>query len=193
MLIAAPVGAVEGETFAITEIDFDAGTIEIANHGDADVDPNGLIVCNFPAYAPVPEGSPSLAPGESFTVNLNDIGIPAEAADGEMGLYLNNEFENSESIVAYVEWGSTGHRRAPVAQGAEVWDGTSVDGGASVLSASAAFPTGAAAWQVEGGTPDELPFTGFDPSLLGVAAGLAAVGAMMVLVGRRRESETRVK
>lgn len=189
-MTAAPAAALDGETFAITEVDFENGTITITNHGDADVDPNGLIVCNFPAYAPV-AGAPTLEPGASTVIDLAAIGIPADAADGEMGLYLDNDFGNSDSIVSYVEWGSTGHERAPVAQGATVagetvWDGAAVDGDASALQTQVAFPTSGSDWTAvaaQTDAPTELPFTGVSTTAL-ITFGMLLLGAGTVLVRR---------
>ena len=202
LLAALPVSGLEGDTFAISEINFEAGTIQITNHGEADVDPNGLIVCNFPDYAPV-AGAPVLSPGESFEVDLNAIGIPADAADGEMGLYLDNNFESSDSIVAYVEWGSDGHQRSPVAQaatvaGSTVWDGAAVDGGAAVLSAANDFATSGADWIVTAqddsadatdDAADTLPFTGISTgSLVAIGLGLVLGGLGTIGAGRRTRS-----
>ena len=177
---AGPAGAIEGDTFAITEINFEAGTIEITNHGDTDVDPNGLIVCNFPDYAPV-AGAPTLGPGESTRVDINAISIPADPADGEMGLYLTGDFEDPDAIVAYVEWGSTDHTRSPVAQaatvgGEAVWTGGFVDpAGQPALTATASFPNAATLWQA--GAGEQLPFTG------PVGGGLALWGLALLLTG----------
>jgi len=186
-VLSAPAAALEGETFAITEVDFVAGTIKITNHGEVDVDPNGLIVCQFPSYAPI-DGAPALAPGESYALDLAGLGIPADAANGEIGLYLDNNFGSSDSIVAYVEWGSSDHERSPVAQGATVWDGNPVAGGAAALQSSASFPTGGADWSVVAAQGAEaLPFTGISTVLVvGVAVALLLVGFGMLAADRRR-------
>lgn len=194
-LMTGPARAIEGETFGITEINFDAGTIEITNHGDTQVDPNGLVVCNFPSYAPV-AGAPLLGPGESTRVDINAIAIPADPSDGEMGLYLNSEFENSDSIVAYVEWGSTGHTRSPVAQaatvgGEAVWTGGFVDaGGQPAITATADFPNSATLWQA--GAGEALPFTGPTGSsfaLIGLALLLAGT-ALLAFARTRARAQT---
>lgn len=197
LVISRSALAVEGETFAITSVDFDAGVVEITNHGDADVDPNGLVVCSFPDYAPLPEGSSTLAPGESLSVDLSEIGIPVSASDGELALYLSNDFDSSSEIVAYVEWGTSDHRRSSVAQGASVggesvWDGSFVSvSGATGLVATTEFPSSASAWQVVGSEgADALPSTGLDAGPAAWAVFVALVGAAVLLSTRlRRRSE----
>jgi len=193
-LTSAPAGAVEGETFAITEVDFGARTIEVTNYGDADVDPNGLIVCNFPDYAPI-SGAATLAPGASMTVDVASMNIPTDGSGGELGLYLNTAFEDPTAIVAYVEWGSTGHQRSSVAQaaqvgGTQVWAGGFVDpAGGSVLTTSVAFPTSPAQWSAQTGAA--LPRTG--PVGLGTAlvgGALLVAGLVLLTAGRRRSSTT---
>ena len=59
-----------------------------------------------------------LAPGEILAVD--DFNVVA-ANDGEMGLYSTNGFANSNNIVDYVEWGSSGHQRSSVAVAAGIW------------------------------------------------------------------------
>lgn len=191
-MISSPARAVEGETFAITEVDFGARTIQVTNHGTAAVDPNGVIVCSFPVYAPI-AGAAMLAPGESVTVDLAAIGVPIGADDGELGLYLNSEFEDPTAIVSYVEWGSPDHPRSSVAQAAEVggaavWTGGFVDtAGESVLTATVAFPTSPASWQTGAGAT--LPRTGA-PGRGGVLVGLALLtaGVGLLALTRRRAS-----
>lgn len=190
ILTAGPARAIEGETFGITEVNFEAGTIEITNHGDTTVDPNGLIVCNFPAYAPV-AGAPTLGPGESTRVDITAIGIPADAADGEMGLYLTSSFEDPTAIVAYLEWGSPDHTRSPVAQaatvgGEPVWMGGFVDPeGQPALTATSDFPNSPALFQA--GAGEALPFTG-PPEMTAAFIGLVllAAGTTFVMFARRR-------
>jgi hypothetical protein len=182
---STPVAGLEGETFSITRIDFEASTIEITNHGDSEVDPNGLIVCSFPAYAPI-DGAPALAAGESFTLDLATIDIPAVAGDGELGLYVDGDFENPDSIAAYVEWGTSDHARSPVGVEAGVWDGAAVDGGAAILVAAQDRPIAAADWNAESTASadaqgdDEagaLPVTGTP------IEAIAAFGAILVGIG----------
>jgi len=190
LLSAAPAGALEGTAFAITEVNFGARTMQITNWGDAVIDPNGLTVCSFPDYAQI-SGAPTLAPGESATINLNDLGIPSDAADGELALYLNTRFDDPKAIVAYVEWGSSDHARSPVAQagsvdGEPVWAGGSVDpAGASVITSNAAFPNAPSAWSAGSGAA--LPRTGIPglgTALVGL--GLLLAGAALLEMARRR-------
>ena len=181
-MMVAPALALEGDTFALTEVNFGDATITITNYGTSDVDPNGLVVCNYPDYSPV-VGAPTPAPGESTVVDLGAIGIPAPSTAGEMGLYLDNNFIDPDSLVSYVEWGSAGHTRSSVGISAGVWTEGFVDtAGASGITTSVAFATSASDWSPLGAA--QLPETGIN------AASLASIGVMFlalgsVIVGRR--------
>jgi len=97
-------------------------TVEIKNLGGATVNISGYYLCDFPTYdqlGPTTCGNLNLAGGAIVTVTTF---INLNAADGELGLYINNsDFGNSANIVDYVEWGSTGHTRSSVAQAAGIW------------------------------------------------------------------------
>ncbi len=180
-------------TIAVTEVDLVADTIEITNVGDADVDVNGLILCNFPAYAPI-EGAATIAPGESIVVDSGALGVELADDQGEMGIYTVADYENPDAILTYVEWGTADHQRSPVAVQAGIWDGGVVEAGERLVS-NVDEPTAASNWSTEGGesTTDGtaiLAETGADTVpllLLGAALlVLAAVsGAGSVLVRRR--------
>ncbi len=98
--------------------------IEIKNTGSDTVDISSYFICNFPFYNQLSSLSIEcgndliLEPGELVTVisNFNN-----SETDGEMGLYLNSNYGNSNSIIDYVEWGSTGHQRSSVAVDAGIW------------------------------------------------------------------------
>ncbi len=100
------------------------GTVELKNIGQSTIDVSGYILCEFPTYNAISNltilsGSTSMAPGDILAV---DGWSPAmDPMDGEMGLYINNNFGSANSIVSYVEWGSTGHRRSSVATSAGIW------------------------------------------------------------------------
>lgn len=181
IMAIGPAAGLEGETFGLTEVNFADGTITITNNGDADVDPNGLIVCNFPDYAPVAGAPTALGPGESTVVDLASIGIPANASSGEMGLYLTSEFTDPNALVSYVEWGSAGHTRASVAMAAGIWDGAAVDvGDGSAITTTSDSPTAGADWAASGG--GQLPQTGVEASTVGfVALALIVMGAGLLL------------
>ncbi len=99
------------------------GTVELKNIGAEMVDVSDYLLCDFPAYDRLSNlnvicGSLDMAPGSILAIdNFNFI----DASDGEMGLYLNNSYTNPESILDYVEWGSTGHQRSSVAVAAQIW------------------------------------------------------------------------
>ena len=106
----------------------------ITNIGDATGSLAGLVLCQFPTYADLPDVE--LAPGEFVGVNLGGtVFLPPpgakdtfrvnigtiKPADGEVALYVGRDFGNSDTIVDYVEWGSSGHTRSSVAVGAGIW------------------------------------------------------------------------
>ena len=43
------------------------------------------------------------------------------AADAELGIYLDDQFGNPDSMISYIQWGSDGHRREGVAESAGLW------------------------------------------------------------------------
>ncbi|RCS26114.1 T9SS C-terminal target domain-containing protein [Polaribacter sp. WD7] len=101
------------------------GSVELKNIGKETVDVSSYWLCDFPAYSQlssssinVVNGSLSLAPNAIVEISgFNFI----SGDDGELGLYSNNSFGSTASIVDYIEWGATGHRRASVAIEAGTW------------------------------------------------------------------------
>lgn len=196
-VLALPTAAAEQDakpTISITSVDLNAGTVDITNHGDADVDPNGLVLCNFPAYAPI-EGAPVIAPGETITVDSGAHGVGLDAAAGEMGIYTVSEFENPDAMITYVEWGEGGHTRAPVAISAGVWADGFVEPADGVISASVPNPTSPDDWAASAGDAAEEPettelaTTGTNTTavLLIVAGALLIAGLMALNASRRPE------
>ena len=103
------------------------GTVELKNTGNTAVDVSSYWLCNFPNYDQIQNlniactgGDFMLEPGEILAVDgFSEITIPGN--DGEMGLYINSAFGNVNSIIDYVEWGSTGHGRSGLAIEAGLW------------------------------------------------------------------------
>ena len=97
--------------------------VELKNTGTDTLNIVNWWLCNFPTYERLSNlsivcGSLRMGPGD-ITV-LSDWTI--DEADGELGLYSNNAFGDTSSIVDYVEWGSSGHQRSGVAVDAGIWD-----------------------------------------------------------------------
>ncbi len=98
--------------------------IELKNIGLAPQDLSGWWLCDFPSYVLMDDliivcgDDLILDPGEILVVQS---GILLSSDDGEMGLYSDDSFGSSNSIVDYVEWGSTGHQRSSVAVAAGIW------------------------------------------------------------------------
>lgn len=127
----------------IESIDFDAGVMTLRNSGDSAYDTSGHWICNRPSYSDV--ASTSIAPGATLEVDVSGIG--ARAGDGEIGLYTSNDFGNPDDIVAYVQWGSSGHGRESVAVSAGLWnEGDSLPGDQSVVRSTSDRPVSASDW-----------------------------------------------
>lgn len=127
----------------IDSIDFDAGVMTLRNSGDSAYDTSGHWICNRPSYSDI--ASTSIAPGETLEVDVSSIGL--RAGDGEIGLYVSNDFSNPDDIVAYVQWGSSGHGRAAVAVSAGVWsEGDALPGDQSVVRSRGDRPVSSSDW-----------------------------------------------
>ena len=111
----------------ISEI-FADGVFELTNTGSSTVDLSPYWICDFPDYRrlnglDIQCGSLNLAAGESVVFSAPGFHEPN---DSEFGLYSTNSFGSSDAIIAYVEWGSSGHGRSSVAVNAGIWDGNAV-------------------------------------------------------------------
>jgi len=115
-----------GPIIVVNEIIPTGGLVELKNIGDESLDVSSYILCNFPDYERLDAltincgGDYMLDAGETLTVELPTT-FALDSNDGEMGLYLNTQYTNSASVIDYVEWGSTGHRRSTVAVSAGIW------------------------------------------------------------------------
>ncbi len=113
--------AEEVAQIVINETDGDS-VVQLKNIGTASVDISNYWLCNVPSYSRIGsleiQGDLDLAPGETVNI-LNFTAI--NKADSELGLYSTNLFGDSNAIVDYIEWGSTGHGRSSVAIEAGTW------------------------------------------------------------------------
>jgi hypothetical protein len=122
------------------------GHVTLTNSSGADVSVDGLWLCNRPAYTAL---TGTIAAGGTLEVAASELG-GLGADGGEAALYTAQDFENSEAIVDYVQWG-TGGGREGVAVTAGIWDeGGSVEpdpefGAIEYFDAS--FDGTAAAWE----------------------------------------------
>ncbi len=129
--------AVDGDAqFALSLVTFgDGRMLVIRNIGAAPGNLAGHWLCNRPIYHPLPDFT--VGPGEEVAISLGgDSFVPPEGAlvidqaarlgdispaTGEIGLYSQGEFGNSDAIVTYVRWGSGGGGRSGVATSAGIW------------------------------------------------------------------------
>ena len=106
--------------FYISEVIFGPdGYAAVTNGSDQQADPDGMFLCQFPAYPEIPAGG--VAPGESVRVPASELG-ELKGGSGEVGLYLSPEWSNPDAIAGYVQWGETGHKREEPAIAAGVWE-----------------------------------------------------------------------
>jgi hypothetical protein len=148
--------------FVIGSVVFgDGGTIEVGNLGPDAGDLTGFWIAIHPYYLELP--STILAPGTALIVSYAEeadpeLVIPAagllpilKSGSGEIGLYASGDFGDPDSIVDYVEWGSTGHVRSTVAIEAGLWPEDQViviDGSATGLTVGDRSEPGPQGWSV---------------------------------------------
>ena len=106
----------------ISEVDPATGTIELHNIGMAAADASGFVLCNRPSYEAIGNlevvSGEMMIPADSLLVVVWDA---VAAADAELGIYVDNQFGNAESLISYIQWGSAGHGRESVAAAAGLW------------------------------------------------------------------------
>jgi hypothetical protein len=142
----------------------DRGSIEIGNLGPDAGDLTGYWLAIDPFYLELP--STVLAPGTALIVSLAEDADPAvvfpaagllpplKSGSGEIGLYRNGDFRNPESIIDYVEWGTTEHVRTGVAVAAGLWpedETIEIGGSATGLTVGDREEPGPSGWTPTGG------------------------------------------
>lgn len=109
--------------------------VVITNVGDQPGSLAGHFLCQRPSYWGFPDvevpagqsiavsagGNVFSPPPGALTVEEQATVGQVSASGGEMALYDSNSFGSSDSILSYVEWGSSGHARSSVAVGAGIW------------------------------------------------------------------------
>ncbi len=141
--------------------------VTVTNVGNGPIQLGTHWLCQRPAYVKLPDLT--MEPGDTVAIGLGDEAPPdlVEYAavvelgpvlgeitkdDGEMALYSNPFFDDSASILDYVEWGSTGHGRSAVAVAAGIWgEGAFIEVAeeATSLSSSGAIGAGEDDWFVD--------------------------------------------
>jgi len=118
-------GGGSGETIVINEI-AETNQVEIKNVSNNTIDISQYYLCNFPQYEQLSDDMTMacgndliLDPGEITVITTSFVTI--DAADGELGLYTSNSFNDPDLIIDYLEWGSTGHQRSVTATMAGIW------------------------------------------------------------------------
>ena len=129
--------ALDGPTFALVGITMGAVSpmVVIRNISDATVDLAGHWLCQQPATAPLP--ALQVGAGRSVAISLGGdtfrpppdaiaLGDPVDLGTinpvrGEIGLFTGNRFDDSSTVVSYVEWGNNNHPCSAAAIEAEIW------------------------------------------------------------------------
>lgn len=108
----------------IVQVDPATEVVTIHNYGSTTVDISGYFFCQYPIYFQVSSmtvnsGSTMLAAGADVTItSLVNFGN----TDGEFGLYTAAGSPLfTSNMVDYLQWGSSGHVREPVAVSAGIW------------------------------------------------------------------------
>ena len=157
----APSGG--GAVFALVEVGVGEAEqyVVIKNNGDVTGNLQDFAICQAPMYHSF--GDIEVAPGFLVVVSLGgdipDIAAAAaetvtasigsiSADDGEIGLYSDSDFGDSDAIVGYIEWGTSGHTRSSVAVDAGIWtSGDFVATTSNTTRITATLPTdGAEDW-----------------------------------------------
>ncbi|MFQ5555682.1 MAG: hypothetical protein ACE5GC_09990 [Acidimicrobiia bacterium] len=123
--------------FAMAQLVFgEAPYVVIRNVGSGAGSTDGLWLCQFPDYWPLPDielgvgevlavalgsGPPPEVIGVDFTATAGGEVGTVGRREGELALYEAEAFGDPEAIVDYVEWGSAGHARSGVAVAAGIW------------------------------------------------------------------------
>jgi hypothetical protein len=112
-----PAGGEAAAGLAMTEVVFGPdGHVTLTNDGAADASLDGLWLCNRPNYTPL---SGTIAAGATLEVPASELGGLA-IDGGEAALYTSDNFDSSDAIVDYVQWGGGGGREN-VAVAAGIW------------------------------------------------------------------------
>ncbi len=145
---------------AITRVVFEPATyIAVTNVGGNPIELSDHWLCQRPGYKQLPEFE--LQPGDTVGIGLGDVAPddlvslvatfdlaravgPVTRDGGELGLYTDAVFDDPNSIVDYVEWGSPDHGRSSVAVEAGIWTaGAFVEVPSEALSISSSGAAGA--------------------------------------------------
>ncbi|CAN5781582.1 hypothetical protein BH23ACT5_BH23ACT5_16940 [soil metagenome] len=100
-------------------VDFELNSILLTNVGSDPVRTEGLHLCQdgdcmeFNIF--------TIAPRATILFRVAPVG-GVDPAGGELARHRSDGFDDPESVIDYVAWGTTGHRGARAAAGAELWN-----------------------------------------------------------------------
>jgi len=126
--VTNPPDTVELATVQISVVDFEGdGFVRLVNVGDSDADLTGhWMVQQGKAVDLGAEIDPVIPVGDSL--DISGVGVGGVSAEGgEIALFAGGDWDNAESLVAFVQWGSGGTHEA-VAVDAGLWpEGVTVE------------------------------------------------------------------
>lgn len=124
--------------FGMSQVVFgDSASVVITNWGNDSGTLGGYWLSQGGAFQALPDVA--LAPGEQALIGLAEVPPPELAGmaavidlgraigvispdSGEIALHNSDQFDDSASLVAYVEWGAGEHERAALAATAGIWE-----------------------------------------------------------------------
>ncbi len=87
----------------ISQIDFTNRRMELCNASAADINTDGLLLCNRPQYPAVP--TTTIPAGECVIVDWPSS-LNANTVGGELAIYTSNRFSSRNNMSSFVCWGS---------------------------------------------------------------------------------------
>jgi len=154
LLLAGIISFAQGPRFV--SVNPATSEITIKNFGGSNLDISLYRLCSLFDYdglnaadVNIIEGDLILSPNEEVSLTWNTSGM--NPAGSDLGLYLpTGLFTSAAAMVDFVQWGSAGNGREPVANQAGIWvSGTFVTGGFPYVYTGNGIENGLAFWQTE--------------------------------------------
>jgi len=132
LVIATLFSAPSFAQVRITQVDPSTNVVTIHNYGGSTVDISNYYFCQWPIYLQIQADAMTVNSGSLNLAAEDDVNITSLVnfgiSDGEFGLYTAAAWPGfTTNMVDYLEWGTSGHVREPVAVAAGIWSaGTTI-------------------------------------------------------------------